>query len=172
MLIVPKNIRANYNDYFFPLKLLGGCNMKNTRTLATIKNLSVQLLYLSISILLFNSIVVKAQDSNQLSNIILKFGSTYTVEQGEQLASTILHEYASGMDDGKYRDYESMYKLISRSWAGMTIRYDFTFIQTNNCDGIVKVIEYPGNEKWESTFVFVRGGVHGWKLISYRSRKM
>ncbi len=90
-----------------------------------------------IPMLLVCSSNVHAQESTQLQNIIMKFGAKYSQQDGNQLADAILDEDVSAMDGDKYRDYDSMHKLIAKTWSGMTIKYDFISITTSDCVGVV-----------------------------------
>lgn len=146
--------------------------MRNEKKLAKNKSLITVLFCIAISISLMSSVNAHAQESSQLKNLVLKFGSKYSTQDGNQFANAILHDYVNGMDGGDYRNYDSMHKLIAKTWADMSIKYHFVSIHSANCEGIVNVTEDTGNSKWESTFVFVRGGSYGWKLITYRSRRM
>ncbi len=108
---------------------------------------------------------------DQLRQIVETFGSRYDQAQGKQFAEAVLHPYVMGMDGGKYRDYQSMHRLISETWAGMSIRYEFLSIRIEEDGlGIVEVHEHPPNEKWRSTFIFTGG--QRWRLIQYRSERL
>ncbi len=146
--------------------------MKNERILTNVIFIFPVIFCSIAAILLICVSDAYAQDSTQLSNIVMKFGGKYSQQDGDRLADAILHKHVTAMDEGRYRDYDSMHKLIANTWAGMIIKYDFISINDDGCVGEVKVIERPGGQKWESIFVFVRGGYYGWRLIHYRSKRI
>jgi hypothetical protein len=114
-----------------------------------------------------------AQDSVTLRNIVTKFGNKYSQQEGIHFADNILHKYVSAMDGGRHKGYDSMHKLIAETWAGMNIKYNFNSITDDGCVGEVKVIEITSSgEKWDSTFIFVRGGFYGWRLMLYHSNRL